>query len=124
LWVIKYLCHKDLLVDYHQSSSQFWNAIQKIKGVFAFEAKHQVQNGSSTRFWRDWWSGQSPFQSRFPSLYAIVEAPEAPVAEYQGDTGWDLHFRRELGPREQVEHVDLLREIEGVRLSHDADVII
>jgi hypothetical protein len=57
----KYLCQKDLLVDSHQLGSQFWNAIQKIKGVFTLGAKHTVRDGRFTRFWVDWWSDQTPF---------------------------------------------------------------
>ena len=46
----KYLRHKDLLADSHNTGSQFWNAIQKLKDVFCLGAKHRVGNITSTRF--------------------------------------------------------------------------
>jgi hypothetical protein len=71
----KYLRSRDLLVDSHQSGSQFWNAIQKIKSVFRLGARHQVHSGSSTLFWSDWWQGSGPLCSWFPALFSIAADP-------------------------------------------------
>ncbi|XP_071676819.1 uncharacterized mitochondrial protein AtMg00310-like [Lolium perenne] len=59
----KYLQTKGLLVDSHQSGSQFWNAIQKIKPLFGLGARHRVRSGTSTRLWVDWWQGRGPLKA-------------------------------------------------------------
>jgi hypothetical protein len=49
----KYLRSKDLLTDNHRPGSQFWNALQRIKGVLRLGARHSVGNGTSTTLWLD-----------------------------------------------------------------------
>jgi hypothetical protein len=66
----KYLRDKDLLLDTHRTGSQLWIAIQKLKHLFKLGAKHLVQNGNATSFWRDWWQGSGPLtlDTRLSSL--------------------------------------------------------
>jgi hypothetical protein len=118
-----YLRQKDLLEDSHQPGSQFWNSIQKIKEVFSLGAKHSVRTRTPNRLWVDWWSGRTSFKVRLPTLFAISRDPEASVAHCHGTVGWNLLFRRELAPQEQVELVDLMQEIDGIHLSPTPDVI-
>ena len=89
----KYLRHKDLLVDSHGLGSQFWNAIQKFKSLLSLGAKHEIRDGSSTRFWEDWWVGSGPLRARFPALFAIVAEPGASVAQSFHDGEWHIPCR-------------------------------
>ena len=77
----KYLRDKDLLVDNHPQGSQFWKAIQKVKEVFRLGAKHQDGDGTSNRFWSDWWIDPGPLRERYPAIFAITREPEITVAQ-------------------------------------------
>lgn len=117
----KYLRSKDLLVDHHNPGSQFWNAIQKLKPLFCLGAKHRVHNGSSTRFWLDWWLGSGPLRARFPNLFSIATDPECSVGKSRALGDWDISFRRTFSLQEQVEWDNLLRELHHVVLTEGRD---
>jgi hypothetical protein len=113
----KYLRTKDLFVDAHHSGSQFWNGIEKIKSVFRLGARHQVQSGSYTLFWIDWWQGQGALCDRFPPLFVIVAEPQINVSQCFHSTGWIILFRQGLGARERNDLTNLLTAIAGTQLS-------
>jgi mannosylglycoprotein endo-beta-mannosidase len=119
----KYLRSRDLLVDSHQSGSQFWNAIQKIKSVFRLGARHQVRSGSSTLFWSDWWQGSGPLCSRFPALFSIAADPQITVSRCFRAMGGTPAFRQSLGSPARNELALLLTEIAGTQLSDGPDII-
>jgi hypothetical protein len=125
LWVDlirqKYLRSKDLLTDVHHPGSQFWNALQRIKGVLRLGARHLVGNDTSTMFWLDWWTGTTPFRACFPSLFAIAADPEVSVAHSLRGGEWVIPFHRTVGRGERLEWEEMRHMLLGTNLSSRPD---
>ena len=70
----------------------------------------ELGEGKRIRFWEDVWCGESPICTMFPTLYSIVVARGAKVAEVwesSGDSGaWNPRFLRPLNDweMEQVQN--------------------
>lgn len=79
--------------------SQFWKDLIKVRDVFRDQVKFVVGNGASTRFWLDWWSGDSPLASSFPVLFSYCSNPDISISELSANE-WDLGLRRSLSPVE------------------------
>ena len=56
-------------------------------------------NGKSTRFWLDWWVGDTRLAAAFPALFSYCADPEISIFELSVQ-GWVLDFRRSLSPVE------------------------
>lgn len=56
-------------------------------------------DGTSVRFWRNWWCGDAPLARSFPVLFSFCPNPDISVAEVAANN-WDLAFRRSLTPEE------------------------
>ena len=95
-----------------------------MKEVFRLGAKHQVGNGTSTRFWSDWWIGPGPLRERQPAIFAITHEPEITVAQAFCQGGWTITCRRVFGPVEQAQWINLQRELDLARLSQSPDRMI
>ena len=67
--------------------------------------------------------GPSPLRERFPRLYAITTELETSVARARSLEGWSIPFRQQLGLAERTEWTNLMREIEHISLSGEADSI-
>lgn len=79
--------------------SQFWKDLVRVRDVFREHVKFVVGNGSSIRFWLDWWSGDSPLASSFPILFSYCSNQEISISELSRNN-WDLGLRRSLSPAE------------------------
>ena len=58
----------------------------------------KIGDGSKARFWEDWWCGEIPLSSSFPSLYRLANSKGAKVAEFLVASGsgksWNFSFGR------------------------------
>ena len=58
----------------------------------------KIGDGSKARFWEDWWCGEAPLCSSFPSLYRLANSKGAKVAEFWvasgSGEGWNFSFGR------------------------------
>ena len=58
----------------------------------------KIGDGSKARFWEDWWCGEAPLCSSFPSLYCLANSKGAKVAEFWvasgSGEGWNFSFGR------------------------------
>ena len=103
------LCARVLKAKYFPSSSpmlalphggsQFWKSLVKVRPVFQSFVKFGVGDGSSIRFWLDWWCGDSPLSVTFPTLFSYCPDSDISTMELAAN-GWDLDFRRSLSPEE------------------------
>ena len=50
-----------------RGGSQFWKSLVKVRPIFQSFVKFVVGDGSSIRFWLDWWCGDSPLTVTFIS---------------------------------------------------------
>ena len=79
--------------------SQFWHQLVKVRPIFRSLVKFVVRNGKSTRFWLDWWVGDSTLAVAFPVLFSYCDDTEVSIFELSA-RGWVLDFRRSLSPEE------------------------
>ena len=79
--------------------SQFWHQLVKVRPIFRSLVKFVVRNGKSTRFWLDWWVGDSTLVVAFPVLFSYCDDTEVSIFELSA-RGWVLDFRRSLSPEE------------------------
>ena len=82
-----------------RGGSQFWKSLVKVRPVFQSFVKFVVGDGSSIRFWLDWWCGDSPLSVTFPTLFSYCSDPNISIAKLASQ-GWNLAFRRSLSPVE------------------------
>ena len=75
----------------------------------------KIGDGSKARFWEDWWCGQAPLCSSFPSLYRLANSKEAKVAEFWEASGsaegWNFNFERHFQDWELEEVQGLLATV-------------
>ena len=79
--------------------SQFWLQLVKVHPIFKSLVKFVVRNGKSTRFWLDWWVGDSTLVMAFSVLFSYCSDPEISIFELSVNN-WDLALRRSLSPIE------------------------
>ena len=79
--------------------SQFWRQLIKVRPIFPSLVKFVVRNGKSTRFWLDWWVGDTTLAVAYPTLFSYCADPEISIFELSAQ-GWVLDFRRSLSPVE------------------------
>ena len=67
LWLLilkaKYFPSSSPMFALPRGGSQFWKSLVKVRPVFQSFVKFGVGDGSSIRFWLDWWCGESPLAS-------------------------------------------------------------
>ena len=66
----KYFPQSSPLFASARRGSQFWKNLVKVRPIFLEHVKFIVGNGSSIRFWRDWWCGDAPLAAQFPVLFS------------------------------------------------------
>ena len=97
----KYGIKKDIWsVKFKQNDSPVWKDLQKVKKYYIQGRKMIVIGGNETNFWHDAWLGDSPLCESLPQLYEICEQQQLTVRE-MADRGWNMSFRRWLGPAAQ-----------------------
>jgi len=68
-----------------------------------------------TSFWKDPWSGETPFLRKYPRLYVIATNNEASVEELSRRGEWDLEWRRSIFVWEEELFISLKEDLEGHR---------
>ncbi|WKA06598.1 hypothetical protein VitviT2T_024493 [Vitis vinifera] len=76
-----------------------WKDIRKGWEEFFLRTSICIGNGRRTRFWWDYWVGDSKLKELFPLLFRIATHNSAIVADLWGTQGggvggWEVHFRR------------------------------
>ena len=70
----------------------------------------KIGSGLKARFWEDWWCGETPLCSSFPSLYSMASSKGARVVDlwvFLGFGGaWNFNFGRHFNDWE-------LEEVQG-----------
>ena len=56
-------------------------AIKKLEEEFFLRTSIRIGNGRHTRFWRDFWIGDSKLKKLFPLLFKIATHNSAAVAD-------------------------------------------
>ena len=95
----KYFPHTSPLFAPARSASQFWKDLVRVRPLFLENVKFVVGDGSSVRFWLDWWCGDSTLFVSFPTLFSYCPNPDISIAELSANS-WDLAFRRSLSLEE------------------------
>ena len=79
--------------------SQFWRQLVIIRPIFPSLVKFVGNKSKSTRFWLDWWVGETTLAVAYPTLFSFCADPEISIFELSVNN-WDLDFRRSLSPAE------------------------
>ena len=61
--------------------SQFWRQLVSIRPIFRSLVKFVVHNSKSTRFWLDWWVGDTTLAVAHPILFLFCANPEISISE-------------------------------------------
>ena len=75
-----------------------WKDISKEDLILRHHCSMKIGDGSKARFWEDWWCGEAPLCSSFPSLYRLASSKGIRVADlwvvsgFRG--GWNFNFGR------------------------------
>lgn len=105
----------------------FYNMSAKSKGLWkniTVAAKHiheihslprdvisrKIGNGQNTRFWKDIWCSDFPFEDRFPRLFALELDKECMVYDRRPSSSWIWNWRREIRSGSEYEQLtDMLQ---------------
>ena len=90
-----------------QDGSQLWRSIQTLKHEIRKGARFSIGKGEGTLFWLDTWLGESSFQQRFPSLFAICSDPMLLLASAVHTGVWNISFWRTFGLAEATAWTEL-----------------
>jgi hypothetical protein len=81
-----------------------------------------VGDCKSTQLWDDVWILSSPLRIQYPRLYAICDDPEISVVDCAAQ-GWQINFRRMMGPAEFAEWTELSQALGDVVITGEAGVV-
>lgn len=89
-----------------------WRVICNIIDKFKLGLEHKVGNGRKTRFWEDRWSGEEVLKDKYPNLFEVsrkkgVWVNEIVTMNVDGETNWNLDFKRRLTDMEISEAASL-----------------
>ena len=106
-----------------------WKDIRKGWEEFFLRTSIRIGNGRHTRFWWDFWVGDSKLKDLFPLLFRIVPHNFAVVADLWGRQGgggggWEVHFRRSFQDWELEEVNRLLNHIFAVEVQEGEDSLV
>jgi hypothetical protein len=114
----KYLQSKTLSqMTVRPTDSPFWKGLMRVKSVFFNRTKFVVGNGTTTRFWKDTWLGETPLALEYPFLYNIVQRRDAYVATVLQSNPLNIQFRRTLAGNRWEVWLHLVRRLMDVQLS-------
>uniref|UniRef100_A0A8I6XUJ7 Reverse transcriptase zinc-binding domain-containing protein n=1 Tax=Hordeum vulgare subsp. vulgare TaxID=112509 RepID=A0A8I6XUJ7_HORVV len=93
----------------------------KIKMTFFQKVKFIVGNGTSTRFWKDTWLGDTPLALQYPLLYNIAQRKEDYISMVLQSVPLNMQFRRALVGARWDAWLHLVRRLMQVQLSNHTD---
>ena len=104
-------------------------AIKKLEEEFFLRTSIRIGNGRRTKFWWDYWVGDSKLKELFPLLFRIATHNSAVVADLWGRQGgggggWEVHFRRPFQDWELEEVNRFLVHISAVKFQEGEDSLI
>nr|XP_033510409.1 uncharacterized protein LOC104090014 isoform X2 [Nicotiana tomentosiformis] len=73
-----------------------WKNISNHGYEFFQNATFKVGNGTSIKFWKDRWFGNTPLKDMFPGMYHIALNKDSDVAQNRDNGTWCPLFRRNL----------------------------
>ncbi|KEH40277.1 hypothetical protein MTR_1g026690 [Medicago truncatula] len=89
---------------------------------FTSEVVRTVGNGNKTSFWNHVWVGEETFRSKYPRLFDISNQKEVTIGDMWVQQGvWEWSWRRIFFVWEENLFANLLRDVEGCRLSDEED---
>ncbi|KAE8814193.1 abc transporter g family member 37 [Hordeum vulgare] len=118
----KYLRGRPLLACSLTTRSQFWKSIQGIKNDIRLGLRISVGDGAETQFWLDPWMDVEPIRLCFPRVFASCDDLAVLVSASALEDGWQVAFRRPLGPAE-VQEWELLQEVVPLPASSARDSV-
>ena len=95
----KYFPSSSPMLASASGGSQFWRQLVSIRPAFQSLVKFFVRNGKSTRFWLDWWVGDTTLAVAYPTLFSFCADHEISIFELSAHD-WVLDFRHSLSPVE------------------------
>ena len=105
-----------------------WKDIRKGQEEFFLRTSIRIGNGRCSRFWWDFWVGESKLKDLFPFLYRIATHNSAVVADLWGRQGggggWEVQFRRSFQDWELEEVNHLLNHISAVKVQEGEDSLV
>ena len=84
---------------------------------------YKVNRGDKVAFWKDIWLGETPLHTQFSDLYTLCADPEVLVEDCGGENHWDILFRRNLNPCEQVNLQKLYEKLQEIHLNESDDEV-
>ncbi|GKB47351.1 RNA-directed DNA polymerase, eukaryota, partial [Tanacetum coccineum] len=93
------------------------------KGLIPLSSmQRRVNNGASTKFWHDSWTGNSPFKIQFPRLFHLSLNKDYTVNECWNN-GWHLEWSRNIiNGTNAAQLATLQNTISGISLNDSEDV--
>ena len=106
-----------------------WKDIRKGWEEFFLRTSICIGDGRRTRFWWDFWVGDSKLKHLFPLLFKIATHNSAVAADLWGRQGggggdWEVHFRRFFQDWELEEVNRLLNYISAVKVQEGEDSLV
>jgi hypothetical protein len=74
-----------------------------------------VHKGDRVSFWHDTWTWGIPLKTKFSSIFAICQDPEALVSENWNNGEWDIPLRRSLIGESLYEWGELHERLQNVQ---------
>ena len=100
-----------------------WKEICKEALFLRNHCSVKIGDGSKARFWEDWWCGEAPLCSSFPSLYRLANSKGAKVAEFWvasgSGEGWNFSFGRHFHDWELEEVQGFLATVNPQSINHN-----
>lgn len=77
----KYFPNSSPMFTSAAGGSQFWRNLVKVRDDFRAHVKFLVGNGTSVRFWLDWWTRDATLASSFLILFSYCSNPYISISE-------------------------------------------
>ncbi|GJX34045.1 putative RNA-directed DNA polymerase, eukaryota, reverse transcriptase zinc-binding domain protein, partial [Tanacetum coccineum] len=85
--------------------------------------RYRVGCGSSIRFWKDLWIGNSPLYIRYNRLFRLDNEKDCFISDRFIDNQWSWNWSRAfLGTRNSAYLIDMINDITPLNLNSDRDV--
>jgi hypothetical protein len=72
--------------------SPFWKSLKRVKDEFFHRGSIKIGDGTSVRFWKDIWFGDTPLALQYSSLFNIVQQKNVLVSTVFVQTPLNIIF--------------------------------
>jgi hypothetical protein len=73
-----------------------WKHIRKGWDKFSQFIKFEVGDGSTIKFWADFWCGTGPLKQTYPELYRLARNKDAFIGDYMEHRNGSIHWQLQL----------------------------